>query len=360
MRRLLPTLALLLLTVTPALTQALPDTVPAATWQTATPESLGLSTPRLEALRAWLKTQDTESMMVVVGGRVVFSFGDVAHVSKIASIRKSVLGILYGKYVINGTVDTGKTVVQLGLEDQGAFLPIETHATLEQLMTARSGIYLASEDDTPKRGTQYPGAFFNYQNWDFNAAGTAFEHLTGHGIYQALQSDLAVPLGMQDFSLTRQQKVFPPDTVHPEYAMFLSTRDLARIGLLMLRYGVWGDKQLVSPDWVRYLTTLVTPFRDIHPTAFANAGEPERWGFGAMWWVWDQPAFPGNVSTGFLQGAYSGMGTGGTFLTVLPARNMVVIHKVDIDRDPHASVSSSSYIAMLSMLENSRCNGVCK
>ncbi len=103
------------------------------------------------------------------------------------------------------------------------------------------------------------------------------------------------------------------------------------------------------------MTSLVTPFQQVHPAAFQNAAEPERWGFGYTWWVWDQPFFPGDVSTGFLQGAYSAMGTGGTFITILPARDMVVVHQVDIDRNPHASVSPSSYIAILSMLENSRC-----
>jgi hypothetical protein len=38
----------------------------------------------------------------------------------------------------------GKTVKELGLDDKQPFLPIEEHATLEQLLAARSGIYLPS------------------------------------------------------------------------------------------------------------------------------------------------------------------------------------------------------------------------
>jgi len=41
-------------------------------------------------------------MLVVVGGYVLFEYGDVAQVSKIASVRKSVLGMLVGNYVANG------------------------------------------------------------------------------------------------------------------------------------------------------------------------------------------------------------------------------------------------------------------
>jgi CubicO group peptidase (beta-lactamase class C family) len=158
------------------------DTTPNANWEQLRPEAVGFSTPKLEALRGWLKTQETESMMIVVQGRVIFSYGDVTHTSKIASVRKSIVGMLYGKYVVGSTIDLGKNVEQLGLQEETPFLPIETHATLEQLLTGRSGIYTAPNDDLPRRGSEYPGAYFVYQNWDFNAAGTAFEKLSGKGI----------------------------------------------------------------------------------------------------------------------------------------------------------------------------------
>ena len=180
---------------------ATPPANPSAEWQTIQPEDAGYSSARLEALRAWLKSGQTSAMMVVVHGKVIFQYGDLAHASKIASIRKSILGILYGSYVISGKIDTYKTVKQLGLDDNQPFLPIEEKATLEQLLTARSGIYLPSGNSlldkfTPKRGTQYPGTFFDYNNWDFNTAFFAFEKLTGKNVYDVLQTDLAQPLHM--------------------------------------------------------------------------------------------------------------------------------------------------------------------
>ena len=63
---------------------------------------------------------------------------------------------------------------------------------------------------SPKRGSEYPGTRMQYNNWDFNAAGTAFEKLTGKTIYQALEEDLARPIGMQDFDPTKQVKVPSP------------------------------------------------------------------------------------------------------------------------------------------------------
>jgi CubicO group peptidase (beta-lactamase class C family) len=340
------------------------DVVPGAEWQQTSPESVSYSSPKLEAMRAWVKTQATSSMMVIVQGRVIFSYGDVSHTSKIASVRKSVLGLLYGNYAAGGKIDLSKTVKQLGLDDKTPFLPIEEHATLEQLLAARSGIYIPTDNrdqqkTMPPRGSEVPGLHYLYNNWDFNAAGTAFERATGKDIYQALQTDLATPLGLRDYLISKQKKKYFPESVHPEYAMYLSARDMARLGLLMLDYGAWNGKQVIPADMVRFMTTLVTPFRDINPTAFRNYGEPERWGYGYLWWVWDGPAFPSGFYSGFLQGAYSAMGTGGTVITILPAKDMVVVHQVDIDRDAHASVSPSSYIAMLTMIANASCGDDC-
>ena len=124
---------------------------PGADWEhIAKPESAGYSSARLDVLRAWMKTQHTTAMMVVVGGRVLFEYGDVKHVSVLASARKSVLGMLYGKYVLDGTINLNKTVKELGLDDVQKFLPIEEHATLEHLLMARSGIYHPDGDTDPE------------------------------------------------------------------------------------------------------------------------------------------------------------------------------------------------------------------
>ncbi|MEA2261461.1 MAG: integrase/recombinase XerD, partial [Acidobacteriaceae bacterium] len=75
----------------------------------------------------------------------------------------------------------------------------------------------------------------------------------------------------------QQVKDVRPETSLDEYVMRLSTRDMARLGLLMLNQGKWSNKQVIPSDWVRYMTTLVTPFRDINPSGLRRYGFPERW-----------------------------------------------------------------------------------
>ena len=356
------------------LPHALADTqkpaFPGAEWDAiAKPESAGYSSARLEVLRLWLKTHRTTAMMVAVGGRVLFQYGDVTQVSVLASARKSVLGILYGKYVVDGTIDLSKTLKEAGLEDVQKFLPVEQVARVGMLLEARSGVFHPDGDTDPLelcpvRGSQYPGTFFCYNNWDFNAAGTAFEKMTGKNIYDALESDLARPIGMQDFDRERQKKVqVLPASVHPEYHMYLSTRDMARIGLLMLNRGKWGDKELVNPNWVAYQTTLMTRAADLYPRGFAMQNQigPARWGFGAMWWVWDTPKLSQGVSAGDFYGAYTAMGMGGQYITVLPARDMVVVHKVDLDEVRSEDyVDAEDFQTILQMVVQSACKSNCR
>lgn len=70
-----------------------------------------------------------------------------------------------------------------------------------------------------------------------------------------------------------------------------------------------------------------------------------------LWWVWDAPDVPGTL-TGPYQGAYSAMGANGQFITVIPAMNLVVAHKVDFDADGNRRVSPDEYQAILQLLLN--------
>jgi CubicO group peptidase (beta-lactamase class C family) len=330
------------------------------------PESIGYSSARLQALRAWLQSLDTTAMMVSVGGRSLFEHGDLTHQSYLASVRKSVLAILYGKYVENGKIQLDKTLRELEFNDVGGLSPREQEATIESLISARSGVYhLASNpgdstDSAPPRNSQRPGAYYLYNNWDFNAAGAVFEKLTGRDIYDALETDLAKPIGMQDFDRARQQKSGDANrSAHKAYHIWLSTRDMARVGLLMLRQGNWNGQQVVSREWARRITGLVTPFNEMNPPALRSLGTGSRWGYGYMWWVWDAPNSPGPF-----EGAYTGMGAGGQYITVLPKLDIVIAHKTDMGRPPaqgpnerSRNVSLAEYDSVIRMLIAARCPG---
>jgi len=336
--------------------------LPGIEWARATPASEGFSAARLEVLRAFLKTHQTDAMMIVSRGRVVFEYGDTSLVSKVASVRKSVLDLLFAVEAQKGlNLDsyTSQTVVQLGLEDKVPFLELETRATLLQLMMSRSGIYIPSgntgqEKIEPPRGSAYPGTRFFYNNWDFDAAGIAFEKITHQDIFDAMRDDLAIPLRFQDFDRARQKKNYGTTTNHFEYATYLSARDMARLGLFALRSGAWGKTLWGDPGFIQFSTYPTTHFNEVGDW-YWSPGWTGRWGYGILWWAWDAPKYPGDIMTGPYQGAFSAMGAGGQYITVFPLNDIVVVHKVNIDQDETRNISGPTYMTILDLVLDAKC-----
>jgi CubicO group peptidase (beta-lactamase class C family) len=289
------------------------------------PESVGWSRAELAEIRSRLEGMSTAGLMAVVGGRVLFEYGDVEVVSYLASVRKSILTMLLGNYVASGVADIDRTLGDLGVDDHGGLTEQEREATVRHLLQARSGVYLPASnpgDDlasAPERGSKAPGEYYLYSNWDFNALGTAFERLTGRDIYDALETDLAIPLGMRDFDRARHQKTGDlTRSMHPAYHMHLSTRDMARVGYLMLREGAWRGEQLIPRAWVEESTRLWTPRAEMNPAPRREG----RLGYGYTWWIFDHPdQHPA------YEGAYVGLGAIGQQILVVPALDLVIAHK---------------------------------
>jgi hypothetical protein len=169
-----------------------------------------------------------------------------------------------------------------------------------------------------------------------------------------MRDDLAIPLRFQDFDRARQKKIYGTKSNHFEYATYLSTRDMARLGLLALRNGAWGKTQWGDLAFIQYSTYPTTHFNEVGDW-YWSPGWTGRWGYGILWWVWDAPKFPGEIMTGPYQGAFSAMGTGGQYITVFPFDDMVVVHKVYVDPDWSRSVSGPAYMTILDLVLDAKC-----
>ncbi|MDC8002503.1 DUF2306 domain-containing protein [Aureisphaera galaxeae] len=289
---------------------------------------------KLNEIGAYLEDEsETTSMIVVENGKVVYEYGDVSEVSYNASVRKSILAILYGKYVSNGTIDLNESIGDLGIDEDDGLLPIEKEATVDHIITSRSGVFHIPANggyDTPnikERGSVKPGEYFVYNNWDFNVAGHILEEKSGNTIYEELEQQLAIPLGFQDWHIENQKRtVNEKKSRYSAYHMHLSTRDMAKIGQLMLQEGSWKGEQLVAKDWIKKITTAVTPADTVNKRYGRDVSTPMQQSYGYMWWpferFYDNPDF---------EGAYTASGAMGQYITVIPKRNVVIVHKTTVD-----------------------------
>ncbi len=304
------------------------DTNPGSDWVILDdPEQAGWKPEATARLRDVLAAQNSDCMMVVQAGRVVFTHGDITHKYLCHSMRKSFLAALIGQDVAEGRIRLEATMAELGIDDHDPLSETERQATVHDLLMARSGVYHPAGYETDfmrlikeKRHSHAPGTFWCYNNWDFNALGTIFVQQTGLSVAEAFARRIAGPLGMQDFTLAGEAPDAWVDAFtvsrHPAYPFRLSSRDLARFGQLFLQGGRWSGRMVLPEGWAA---------ENVMP--YSHAGH--RGAYGYCWWLERDGVFAPGVRTP--SGAYAAVGAGGHYCMVIPSLDMVLVHRVDTD-----------------------------
>ncbi len=306
----------------------------------------------MEQTTALFKQLKSKALMVVHKGRLVFSEGPVEKRYMLASLRKSVLNAMYGAYAVNHPINMDASLAELGINDsQPALNELEQQATIRDLMLARSGIFHSAHYEpgmwqkSKRRSAEWAqhtfgrssaphGRMWMYNNWDFNVLGSIYELLSGERMGPSFARLLSEPLEMQDYraedvsyvgneSYAERRQGNLSD--HPAYMFHMSTRDLARLGVLFLNCGQWKQQQLIKREWVH------ESIRGIPILQGAPEESPiHKWygDYGWLWWV-DKP---GQRRTFWklktTQPVYFGQGARGHYIWVAPYLDLVVVHQV--------------------------------
>ncbi len=317
-----------------------------------------LSVEGKERIDAFLKDSGSSSALILYEGQIAYQYGDIHRKHLIHSIRKAILGILYGQLIQDGRIALDERVGDLALaEAETPFSDLEASASVKQLLESRSGIYLpaaaesaAMKESRPARGSHEPGEAHYYNNWSFNALGTLFEERSSKTIYEAFQDQMAEPLGMTSFkgkignlvlrenaeeldilpsSLSDVDGFYfhePQKSRHKAYHFRLSAHDLALFGQLLLQDGMWEGRQLISKDWIDQATTCRSVVNE-------DIGGGMSLCYGMMWSV---AVRDGNVIS------FSHTGYGSHLISVHPGADMVIVHRAptenpDFQRKNHPS-----------------------
>ncbi|HEV7260834.1 MAG TPA: serine hydrolase [Bosea sp. (in: a-proteobacteria)] len=259
------------------------------------------------------RTEGLAALIVTRDGRSVASLGDDRLKVDVASVRKSLLGALYGIAISEKRIDPAATLAQLGIDDLPPGLTdAEKRATVRDLLSARSGIYHVAAHETaeirarrPGRGSHAAGSFWFYNNWDFNALGTIYRRLTGEDIFESFGRRIARPIGMEDFVPGDGRYVRVPQSLHEAYPFKLTARDALRFGRLVLDRGAWNGRQVIPAEWID---------QSLSEQAATDRGDL---GYGYLWWTLPRARF--GAGAGFAAGF------GGQFIAVVPARRLVVV-----------------------------------
>ncbi len=292
--------------------QATHARVPGKTWEkVASLIDAGWSKELLGETRAYSKRIGNLAVMIVEDGLVVDSWGDVTRETIVQSVRKSFMNALYGIAVSKKQIKLGATLYELGIDDAHPRLNrSEKQATVRDLLKSMSGVYHAAASTPdhikrvmPKRGSHKHGEFWFYNNWDFNALETIYEKCTGADIYDAFHRLIAKPLGFEDFTPADGEVRREPVSIHAAHHFSMSARDMARFGLLYLRNGKWGGRQIIPAKWIKQSTR-------------AYSGD-DREGYGYLWWIQHR-----------IRG-FAARGGDAQLILVVPDRNLVFVTQVD-------------------------------
>lgn len=265
--------------------------------------------------------QRTRAVIILENEKVIYEYGPTDKIMNTASIRKSIMSLLFGIAVDKGLVDINKTLAELEIDEYTPLTKQEKTATIRDLLMAKSGIYLPAQGehdsqitDRPKRGSHKPGSYFFMNNFDANALGTIFMQETGTSIGEFMEEHLAKPLGMQDFSednvILGSPWFLPKEkSMHKQYYIYMSTRDLARIGAMIANNGRWRKKQILPEKWIKESTTSYSNLKENH----IDYGRYD--GFGYQWWI-------ASDSKSIWSDGY-----GERFLIINPSKNLTLVEQ---------------------------------
>ena len=165
-----------------------------------------------------------------------------------------------------------------------------------------------------------PGTKFNYSNIDTLIAMRALREAIGSdAVYRAF------PYTEVLHKIGARHTVLETDW-HGDYMsssqVWMTARDMARLGQLYLQDGKWSGEQILPPDWIDFVTTPASP-------------QPDRdFGYAGSFWLM------GGVN-GAPEDAFAGFGNRGQYMVIVPSRELVIVRRgFDVAGEPPFDVAS--------------------
>ena len=243
------------------------------------------------------------------------------------SVSKSVMATLIGIAIGDGKISGSGVKVASYFDDYPAVDKDARRAamTLEDLLTMTAGIQWdedtypytdlrntcavmeASEDWTgyvlslPMAAE--PGSTYVYNSGVTMLLDHILYRATGQHALAYAEKRLFAPLGITEY----YWKQTPAGETDAEGGLYLTARDLAKIGFLYLRDGMWGGQRILPAGWAEAATQpLAKPYPDW------------SWRYGYQWWL--IPYEGGEQAY-----AWTGLGYGGQRLMVLPEYDLIAV-----------------------------------
>ncbi|HVJ62994.1 MAG TPA: serine hydrolase [Tahibacter sp.] len=269
---------------------------------------------------------DLHSVIVIQGGRTraehYYHGADPQTLVDIRSAGKSVTSLLLGVALDQGAIKSLDAPVQRYWTDAAG--SAVGSVRLENLLTMRSG--LAADDDVDGLpgnedrmddaddplsfarsipSVEPEGSRYRYNSLAAYVTGVVIAQATGRNLEEFARKFLFEPLGMKRWEWQEDRS----GQTKGQGNLFLTARDFARIGQLVLGDGVYEGKRIVSRRWIE---------QSLRPRVDISASDPFATGYGYYWYHRTYPV------RGRPTDVYFASGNGGNKIYVIPDLDMVV------------------------------------
>lgn len=270
-----------------------------------------------------LKDRGGPAGMVVRRGYIAAEWGDTRRVDLTFSVSKSYLATMAGLALDAGLIRSVDDPVRAYVPDSlfaGRNAPITWRQLLNQTSEWEGTLWekpdVADRRAGKDRTLNEPGTFWEYNDVRVNLAALALLHVWDRALPRVLEERVMDPIGASDswewhgyrnsyIQLDGDSVQSVSGGAHWGGGVWASTRDHARFGLLHARRGRWGDRRILSEEWMQ-LATTPTPLK---PT------------YGAMWWLnTNRQLFSSAPATSFFA-----LGAGSNLIWVDPALDLVAV-----------------------------------
>ena len=236
-------------------------------WTFSAPGDQGMDGARLDQAAGQLETLPYFwSFLVLRNGIIVaehyFNGAEANHSNNVHSSSKSLLGVLTGVAIEEGHITGIEQPVSELLPGHFAAIddPAKASITVGHLLTMTAGFDWTEDSteyqienqpdwvqailDLPLAET--PGEVFNYSTGQTHVLGAALAEATGMSTCQYAHQALLGPLG----NVAEHWGRDPQGYFSGGCNVYMTPRELARLGLLVGDGGQWRGAQLVPADWV--------------------------------------------------------------------------------------------------------------
>jgi N-acyl-D-amino-acid deacylase len=300
---------------------------PDGEWQSATPESQGVSSQKLERLRQYFETRKTRAALVIRNGYIIGEwYWDGTNPDtrfQVYSVTKSFSSAAVGLLLRDRKLRLDQPAADFIPEWRG---DDRRKITVRHLLTMTSGLRNTLPFGRPDQ-TAYaiqqplekpPGTVWAYNNGANQTLAQVVQAASGKELSAFLQERLFDPLEMKSPRMDKSN-----GKALAYMGLNIHARDLAKFGWLYLNGGVWNGKRLLDADFVR---DSVTASQELNPE------------YGYLWWVRSRTQNPRMPPD-----SYSAVGLFGNYLSVFPSQKMVVVRLIGFGRGSGSDVNADEF-----------------